>query len=98
MVKYLLDGGHEVIIGSSGKTEVEFNRNISYISQDRFHPLSVREKIGNLGYFDLVYDLLAYIVRDVKKVFTKDSIVHFLKMKAKEIADKHNKNLQSLEI
>jgi len=68
LVKYLLDGGHEVIIGSSGKTEVQFNGKIKYIHLDRFNPSSVVEKIKDLGHLDLVYDQLAYRVRDIKGI------------------------------
>jgi len=68
LVKYLLDDGHEVSIGSSGKTEVQFNGKIKYIHLDRFNSSSVLEKIRDMGHLDLVYDQLAYRVRDVKGI------------------------------
>ena len=68
LVKYLLEGGHDVIIGSSGKTDVKFEGKINYIQFDRFSPLSVREKLTGVDHFDIVYDQLAFRVRDVKDI------------------------------
>ena len=68
LVKYLLNGGHEVIVGSSGKTDVQFSGKINYIHFDRFNSLSVKEKLTALDRFDIVYDQLAFRVRDVKEI------------------------------
>ena len=68
LVKNLLDSGHEVIIGSSGKTDVQFSGKISYIRFDRFNPLSVKEKLTDFDHFDIVYDQLAFRVRDVEGI------------------------------
>ncbi len=68
LVKYLLECGHEVIIGSSGKTDVKFEGKINYILFDRFNPLSVKEKLTGFDHLDIVYDQLAFRVSDVKDI------------------------------
>ena len=66
LVNYLLNHGHEVVVGSSGRTVVNFKGNVKFVQFDRFNPVSIKEKISAFDYFDVVYDQLAFRVKDVK--------------------------------
>lgn len=66
LVNYLLNDGHEVVVGSSGRTAPSFTGNVNYVKFDRFNSVSLQEKISAFNYFDIVYDQLAFRVKDVK--------------------------------
>jgi len=66
LVDYLLKDGHEVVIGSSGRTEPFFKGKVEFMRFDRFDNSSIKEKISTSGSFDIVYDQLAFRVKDVK--------------------------------
>jgi nucleoside-diphosphate-sugar epimerase len=63
-----LNGGHEVVVGSSGRTKTSFSGGVDFLTFDRFNPVSIDEQLSAFDYFDIVYDQLAFRVMDVKEL------------------------------
>lgn len=68
LVKYLLDAGNEVTIGSSGRTANPFGDRVSHVTLNRFDPENLREKASKLPYFDVLYDQVGFGPDDVASI------------------------------
>ena len=66
LVRYLVENGNEVTVSSSGKRSTSILGVKECLIFDRFNPQSLVNSVSRLGHFDIVYDQLAFRIKDVK--------------------------------
>jgi len=65
LVDYLLRDNFDVAVATSGKTENPFGEDVETIVFDRFNRASMEAKLYSPPFYDIVYDLLGFRLRDV---------------------------------
>ena len=66
LVNRLVNSGADVTVIRSGRAGNHYGEGISAIVADRSNDIDMKQKLNQLGTFDVVYDMLAFRIRDIK--------------------------------